>query len=400
MLKGKTILLGITGGIAAYKMANLTSMLIKNGATVHVIMTENATKFISPLTFETLTNNRCITDTFDRNFSYDVEHISLAKASDLLLIAPASANTIGKIANGLADNMLTTTALACTCPILIAPAMNSRMYLNQVVQKNMKTLSFLGMEVISPASGRLACGDSGIGKLPDPEVLFFHIENKIAYKKDLLGKKVLVTAGPTRESIDPVRYISNHSTGKMGYAIAEICMLRGAHVTLVTGPTAIVPPMFVDVINVVSAKEMFDAVTNISDSQDIIIKAAAVADYKPEKEAFEKIKKSDSSSVLNLARTTDILKYLGENKREGQFLCGFAMETEHLLENAKSKLNNKHLDMIVANSLREEGAGFGTTTNRVTIITPDEQEQLPLMSKKEVAEKILNTIIEITTKKL
>ncbi|MDR1834180.1 MAG: bifunctional phosphopantothenoylcysteine decarboxylase/phosphopantothenate--cysteine ligase CoaBC [Fusobacteriaceae bacterium] len=395
MLKGKTVLLGLTGGIAAYKIANLASALVKLHATVNVIMTENATKFIAPLTFETLTNRRCVTDTFNRDFSFDVEHISLAKAADILVIAPASANTIGKLAWGIADNMLTTTALACTCPVVVAPAMNSRMYQNAVVQENMERLRKLGMEVIAPASGRLACGDVGIGKMPEPETLLAYILRIIAKKKDLAGKKVLVTAGPTREALDPVRFISNHSTGKMGYAMAAECMLRGAEVTLVTGKTSLAPPLFVETIPVNSAAEMYEAVLSRSDEMDIIIKAAAVADYRPESTAAEKIKKTGEAYALPLVRTKDILKDLGVRKKAGQFLCGFAMETENLLENARQKLQKKNLDLIVANSLREQGAGFGTATNIVTLISAREERQLPLLTKEETAGEIVNEILRL-----
>jgi len=393
MLKGKTVLLGLTGGIAAYKIANLASALVKLHATVNVIMTENATKFIAPLTFETLTNRRCVTDTFNREFSFDVEHISLAKAADILVIAPASANTIGKLAWGMADNMLTTTALACTCPVLVVPAMNSRMYLNPVVAENMERLKKLGMELIEPASGRLACGDVGIGKMPEPETILAHILRLIAREKDLKGKKILVTAGPTREAIDPVRYITNHSTGKMGYALALAAVRRGAEVTLVSGETALAPPPFVETVTVRSAEDMFAAVTARAGDAHIVIKAAAVADYRPETEAPEKIKKSGDGITLSLVRTKDILGWLGQHKKPGQYLCGFAMETENLLENARAKLTRKNLDLIVANSLREEGAGFGGDTNIVTLVAAEGSRKLPLLSKEAVADGILDAIL-------
>ncbi|MDR1832734.1 MAG: bifunctional phosphopantothenoylcysteine decarboxylase/phosphopantothenate--cysteine ligase CoaBC [Fusobacteriaceae bacterium] len=393
MLKGKTVLLGLTGGIAAYKIASLASALVKLNAAVNVIMTENATKFIAPLTFETLTNRRCVTDTFNREFSFDVEHISLAKAADILVIAPASANTIGKLAWGMADNMLTTTALACTCPVLVVPAMNSRMYLNPVVAENMERLKKLGMELIEPASGRLACGDVGIGKMPEPETILAHILRLIAREKDLKGKKILVTAGPTREAIDPVRYITNHSTGKMGYALALAAVRRGAEVTLVSGETALAPPPFVETVTVRSAEDMFAAVTARAGDAHIVIKAAAVADYRPETEAPEKIKKSGDGITLSLVRTKDILGWLGQHKKPGQYLCGFAMETENLLENARAKLTRKNLDLIVANSLREEGAGFGGDTNIVTLVAAEGSRKLPLLSKEAVADGILDAIL-------
>lgn len=393
MLQGKTILLGVTGSIAAYKAAALASMLKKLHADVHVLMTKNAVNFINPITFETLTGNKCLIDTFDRNFEFSVEHVSLSKKADLALIAPASANVIGKIANGIADDMLTTTLLACTCKILVSPAMNTRMYENSIVQDNLEKLRRYGMTVIDPANGYLACGDIGPGKMPEPEVLLNYILKEVALPKDMQGLNVLVTAGPTQEAIDPVRYITNHSTGKMGYALARCCMLRGANVTLVTGKTALEPPPFVNVVQVVSAAEMFDAVVSRSAQQNIIIKAAAVADYHPAVTADEKIKKSDGSMSISLVRTQDILAYLGEHKREGQFLCGFAMETQNLLENATDKLRRKHADMIVANSLRTAGAGFGTDTNVTTVLTEDGRTELGLLSKEETANRILNEIL-------
>lgn len=393
MLQGKTILLGVTGSIAAYKAAALASMLKKLHADVHVLMTKNAVNFINPITFETLTGNKCLIDTFDRNFEFSVEHVSLSKKADLALIAPASANVIGKMANGIADDMLTTTLLACTCKILVSPAMNTRMYENPIVQHNLEKLRRYGMAVIDPANGYLACGDIGPGKMPEPEVLLNYILKEVALPKDMQGLNVLVTAGPTQEAIDPVRYITNHSTGKMGYALARCCMLRGANVTLVTGKTALEPPPFVNVVQVVSAAEMFDAVVSRSAQQNIIIKAAAVADYHPAVTADEKIKKSDGNMSISLVRTQDILAYLGEHKREGQFLCGFAMETQNLLENATDKLRRKHADMIVANSLRTAGAGFGTDTNVTTILTEDGRTELGLLSKEETANRILNEIL-------
>ena len=393
MLQGKTILLGVTGSIAAYKAAALASMLKKLHADVHVLMTKNAVNFINPITFETLTGNKCLIDTFDRNFEFSVEHVSLSKKADLALIAPASANVIGKMANGIADDMLTTTLLACTCKILVSPAMNTRMYENPIVQHNLEKLRRYGMAVIDPANGYLACGDIGPGKMPEPEVLLNYILKEVALSKDMQGLNVLVTAGPTQEAIDPVRYITNHSTGKMGYALARCCMLRGANVTLVTGKAALEPPPFVNVVQVVSAAEMFDAVVSRSAQQNIIIKAAAVADYHPAVTADEKIKKSDGNMSISLVRTQDILAYLGEHKREGQFLCGFAMETQNLLENATDKLRRKHADMIVANSLRTAGAGFGTDTNVTTILTEDGRTELGLLSKEETANRILNEIL-------
>lgn len=394
MLKGKTVILGVTGSIAAYKIANLASMLVKLHCNVHVIMTQNATNFIHPITFETLTNNRCIVDTFDRNFQYNVEHVALAKQADVVLIAPASANVIAKLAHGLADDMLTTTTLACTCRKIVSPAMNTQMYHNQITQDNIQKLRDYGFEVIDPASGFLACRDIGAGKMPEPEVLLDYILKEIAFEKDMTGINVLVTAGPTQESIDPVRYITNHSTGKMGYAIANCAMLRGANVTLVTGPTNIKKPPFVNVMEIKSAQDMFEAVTLHSKEQDIIIKAAAVADYRPADISDEKIKKSDSDLSIELERTQDILKYLGEHKKEHQFLCGFSMETQNMLENSRAKLNKKNLDMIVANNLKVSGAGFGTDTNIVTMITKEKEIELEIMSKNDVAKCILDEILK------
>ncbi len=393
MLKGKTVILGVTGSIAAYKTANLASMLIKQHAEVYVIMTKNAANFINPVTFETLTGHKCLVDTFDRNFEFHVAHVNLAEQADLMMIAPASANVIGKLASGIADDMLTTTAMACKAPMLISPAMNTNMYENPILQDNLQKLASYGYEIIEPATGMLACRDVGKGKMPEPEVLTEHILRVIAKEKDLSGKKVLVTAGPTQEAIDPVRCITNHSSGKMGYAVAREAMLRGADVTLVTGPCAIDPPMFVDVVPVVSAAEMFDAVTECCDSSDIIIMAAAVADYRPEQASVEKVKKTDGDMSISLVRTTDILKTVGDRNREGQFLCGFSMETENMLENARAKLVRKNLDMIVANNLKTDGAGFGTDTNVVTLITPDGETQLPIMSKQEAAGCILDAIV-------
>lgn len=393
MLKGKTVLLGVTGSIAAYKIANLASMLVKLHCNVHVIMTKNATNFINPITFETLTNNRCIVDTFDRNFQYNVEHISLAKQADVVMIAPASANVIAKLSHGLADDMLTTTALACTCKKIVAPAMNTQMYNNPITQDNLKTLAGYGFEVIEPASGYLACGDQGAGKMPEPEVLLDYILKEIACEKDMTGMNVLITAGPTQESLDPVRYITNHSTGKMGYALATCAMLRGAKVTLVTGPTNLKRPPFVNVVEIKSAQEMFDAVTCRADEQDVIIKAAAVADYTPAVVSDEKVKKADGELQIDLKRTQDILKHLGEHKKANQFLCGFSMETENMLENSRKKLTKKNLDMIVANNLKVTGAGFGTDTNVVTLITKDSELELDIMSKTDVANRILDEIM-------
>lgn len=393
MLKEKTILLGVTGGIAAYKSASLASRLVKAGAEVRVIMTEHATNFINPITFETLTGHKCITDTFDRNFEFQVEHVSLAKKADVIMVAPATANVIAKLAHGLADDMLTTTILASHAPKLIAPTMNTGMYENPVTQDNLALLKKYGMEVIEPAAGHLACGDEGKGKMPEPEILYEHILRSCACKQDMKGLKVLVTAGPTQEAVDPVRFLTNHSSGRMGYSIAKACMLRGADVTLVTGRTALTPPLFVDVVPVVSAKDMYDAVISRSNEMDIIIKAAAVADYRPVHVTEEKVKKSDSSFSLELERTDDILKYLGKHKKPGQFLCGFSMETENMLENSRKKLEKKHLDMIAANNLKVPGAGFETTTNIITIITPDSVKELELMSKDDAAFRLLDEIL-------
>ena len=398
-LEGKTVLLGVTGSIAAYKIAYLASALMKRHADVHVLMTKNATNFINPITFETLTGNKCLVDTFDRNFQFQVEHVSIAKKADVVMIAPASANVIGKLAHGIADDMLTTTIMACKCKKFISPAMNTNMFENPVVQDNLKILEHYGYEVIAPANGYLACGDTGAGKMPEPETLLAYIERETACEKDLKGKKILVTAGPTQESIDPVRYITNHSSGKMGYAIAKAAMLRGADVTLVSGRTAIEPPMFVNLVPVVTAKDMYEAVTSVSDEQDIIIKAAAVADYRPAKVSDEKVKKSDGQMSIELERTDDILKYLGEHKREGQFLCGFSMETQNVIGNSRAKLTKKNLDMVAANNVKVEGAGFQGDTNVLTLITQDEEVSLPLMSKEDAALKILDKILLLTSDK-
>ena len=393
MLKGKTVVLGVSGGIAAYKIASLASMLVKQHANVRVIMTQNATNFITSTTFETLTGQKCLVDTFDRNFEFQVEHVSLAKQADIFMIAPATANVIAKVAHGLADDMLTTTFLACKKPKYIVPAMNTQMYENQITQDNLEICRKYGMHVIDPASGYLACGDTGAGKMPEPEVLFQHILRVIAFEKDLAGKKVLVTAGPTQEAIDPVRYITNHSTGKMGYAIAENAMLRGADVTLVTGPCAMEPPMFAKVKPVISAQDMYEAVTEEYEQTDIVIMTAAVADYRPAQVSTEKVKKQDGDLSIPLVRTKDILATLGASKTH-QFLCGFSMETQNMLENSRAKIAKKNLDMIVANNLKVAGAGFGTDTNVITLIAKDFEKELPLMSKKEAAGCILNTILE------
>ena len=392
-------MLGVTGGIAAYKSATLASMLVKNGYDVKVLMTKNAGNFINPIVFETLTKHKCLIDTFDRNFEFNVEHVALAKWADVVMIAPATANVIGKLAHGIADDMLTTTVMACRrCRKLVAPAMNTEMYLNPVVQDNMKILEGYGYEIIQPAKGHLACGDTGAGKMPEPDVLYEYIYREIAYEKDLIGRKVLVTAGPTQEAVDPVRYITNHSSGKMGYAIAKVAAARGAEVTLVTGPTAIRKPLFATVIPVTTAREMFEAVREDSRDADIICKAAAVADYRPKHVSDEKMKKSDDRMALELEKTDDILKYLGENKRPGQFLCGFSMETEHMVSNSRAKLVKKNLDMIAANNLKEAGAGFRGDTNRMTLITAGDETELPLLSKEETAAKILDIILEKTSK--
>ena len=399
MLKGKHVVLGITGSIAAYKTAGLASMLVKKGCHVQVLMTENATNFINPITFETLTGNKCLVDTFDRNFEFSVEHVALAKQADVVMIAPASANIIAKLAHGLADDMLTTTVLACRCKKIIAPAMNTNMYENPVVQDNIKICEKYGMEVIKPAVGYLACGDTGAGKMPEPAELFDYIEKEIRAQKDLEGRKILVTAGPTREAIDPVRYITNHSTGKMGYAVAKAAALRGADVTLITGKTDTPKPRFVKLIEIESARDMFEAVTKAAAEQDIIIKAAAVADYRPKSAGTEKTKKTDGDMAIELERTDDILKWLGAHRKEGQFLCGFSMETQNMLENSRVKLDKKNIDMIVANNLKVEGAGFGTDTNVVTIITRERDLELEKMTKEEVADRLLDEIQAITAEK-
>jgi len=393
MLKGKTVLLGVTGSIAAYKIANLASMLSKLGACIHVLMTKNATNFINPVTFETLTGNKCLIDTFDRNFQFNVEHVALAKKADVVLVAPASANVIGKMACGIADDMLTTTLLACKCQKIVSPAMNTNMYENPVVQDNIRRLRDFGIKVIEPDTGLLACKDTGTGKMPSEEVLLDYILQEIRFEKDYKGKKVLVTAGPTVEAIDPVRFISNHSTGKMGYALARVAAQRGADVTLVSGPVDIKPPAFVEVVNITSAEDMFNEVAKRAEDNDIIIKAAAVADYTPVNVSSEKIKKDTKDMAVQLKRTRDILKYLGSNKRKGQFLCGFSMETKNLLENSREKLFKKNADMIVANNLKTEGAGFGTSTNVVTIITQYGHIELGKMDKEEVAKCILDEIL-------
>ena len=396
MLKGKTAVLAVTGSIAAYKIANLARMLGKLGCNVQVLMTENATNFINPITFETLTSNRCFIDTFDRNFQYSVEHVALAKQADVVMIAPADANVIGKIANGIADDMLTTTVMACPCKKLVAPAMNHNMYHNPIVQDNLKKLAAYGYGIITPDTGMLANGDIGDGRMPDESVLLEHILREIACEKDLAGRRVLVTAGATREAIDPVRFITNHSSGKMGFAIARAAMLRGAEVTIVAAHTDVAPPMFCEVVPVVSAADMFEAVAQRAPESDIVIKAAAVSDYTPETTADSKLKKSDADMSIPLKRTQDILKYLGANKRPGQFLCGFSMETDNVLENSRKKLASKNCDMICANSLRTAGAGFGTDTNVITLITEDSDTELPLMSKEEAAHRILDVILEKT----
>ena len=393
MLEGKTVLLGVTGSIAADKIAYRASALKKQQADVHVLMTRNATNFINPITFETLTGNKCLVDTFDRNFQFQVEHVSIAKKADVVMIAPASANVIGKLAHGIADDMLTTTIMACRCKKFISPAMNTNMFENPIVQDNLKTLEHYGYEVIDPAVGYLACGDTGAGKMPEPETLLNYILRECACEKDMKGLKVLVTAGPTQEAIDPVRYITNHSSGKMGYAIAKMAMLRGADVTLVSGRTALAPPPFVRVVPVVTARDMYEAVTSVSQEQDIIIKAAAVADYRPASVSDEKIKKKDDDMSIALERTDDILKYLGEHKPDGQFLCGFSMETENMIGNSRVKLTRKNLDMVAANNVKMAGAGFQGDTNVLTLITQDEEVSLPLMSKEDAAGKILDKIL-------
>ena len=395
MLEGKTVLLGVTGSIAAYKIAYLASALKKQQADVHVLMTRNATNFINPITFETLTGNKCLVDTFDRNFQFQVEHVSIAKKADVVMIAPASANVIGKLAHGIADDMLTTTIMACRCKKFISPAMNTNMFENPIVQDNLKTLEHYGYEVIDPAVGYLACGDTGAGKMPEPETLLNYILRECACEKDMKGLKVLVTAGPTQEAIDPVRYITNHSSGKMGYAIAKMAMLRGADVTLVSGRTALAPPPFVRVVPVVTARDMYESVTSVSQEQDIIIKAAAVADYRPASVSDEKIKKKDDDMSIALERTDDILKYLGEHKPDGQFLCGFSMETENMIGNSRVKLTRKNLDMVAANNVKMAGAGFQGDTNVLTLITQDEDVSLQLMSKEDAANIILDKILSI-----
>lgn len=395
MLKGKTVLLGVSGGIAAYKAAALASALVKQHAAVEVVMTKNATEFITPLTFEQLTGRRVMVDTFDRNFSHQVEHIALAERTDLVIVAPATANVCAKFAHGLADDMLTTTVLACRCPKLIAPAMNTNMYENPVTQDNLKLLEHYGWEIIPPASGRLACGAVGKGKLPEPEVLLDYVMRFLAMPHDLEGKRVLVTAGPTQEALDPVRYLTNHSSGKMGCAIAKMAMLRGADVTLVCGPLSVTPPPFVKTVNVVSAQDMFDAVTALAPKADLIFKAAAVADYTPAEYNDQKMKKSDSDLSIPLKRTQDILKYLGEHRTDGQVICGFSMETQNMIENSKKKLQSKNIDMICANNLKTEGAGFGVDTNVITVITKSEVKELPLQSKESVANAILDESLKL-----
>ena len=395
MLKGKTVILGVTGSIAAYKAANLASMLKKQHADVQVIMTQNATQFMNPITFESLTGNKCLVDTFDRNFQFQVEHVALAKRADLAIVAPATANIMAKLAHGLADDMLTTTLLACRCPRLIAPAMNTRMYENPITQDNMDILRKYGFRIIEPAVGHLACGDTGAGKLPPETLLLECILDEIAMELDMKGLHVLITAGPTMEAIDPVRFISNHSTGKMGYALARVCRRRGAEVTLVSGKTNLEAPYGVTLVPVTSAQDMFEAVSSRAKEQDMIIKAAAVADYRPVTVAENKIKKSPGDMSIALERTTDILAWLGEHRREGQVLCGFAMETEHMVEHAKEKLTRKHVDMIAANNVKVAGAGFGTETNVVTLITEDGVEELAKMSKEEVASRIVDALLRI-----
>lgn len=401
MLKGKCVVLAVTGSIAAYKIAGLASMLKKQHCDVHVLMTRNATNFINPITFETLTGNKCLIDTFDRNFQFSVEHVSLAKMAEIVMIAPASANVIGKLACGIADDMLTTTIMACKCPKLISPAMNVNMYENPIVQDNLDRLRRFGYEVIEPATGYLACGDTGAGKMPEPELLYQYILREIALEKDMKGMKVLVTAGPTQEKLDPVRYLTNHSTGKMGYAIAQICMLRGAEVTLVSGQTALTPPPFVETVPIISAQDMFEAVTGRAGEQDLIIKAAAVADYRPCITSDEKIKKKEGEGdlAIPLERTRDILAWLGEHRRPGQILCGFSMETSNVLENSRKKLLKKNVDMIAANSLKQEGAGFGTDTNILTLITRDQVTELPMMSKEQAAMGLLDGLLQLRSQK-
>ncbi len=395
MLNGKVVVLGVTGSIAAYKIANLASMLVKQHCEVHVIMTQNATNFINPIAFETLTNHKCLVETFDRNFQFHVAHVSLAQKADLMMIAPASANVIGKVAHGIADDMLTTTIMACNKKVMFSPAMNVNMYHNPIMQDNLKTLRKYGYEVIEPASGYLACGDTGAGKMPEPETLMEYIVRELACEKDLVGAKVMVTAGPTREAIDPVRYITNHSTGKMGYAIAKRAMLRGAQVTLVSGPTNIKDVPFIKKIPVISAQDMFEAVRDNLEDQDFLIKAAAVADYTPATISDQKMKKNDGDMKIDLKRTQDILGYVAEHRNEEQLICGFSMETQNMLENSRKKLDKKKLDMIVANNLKVSGAGFGTDTNVVTMITKDEEIELEIMSKEDVADAILDQLLKM-----
>lgn len=396
MLNGKTIILGVTGSIAAYKIANLTSMLLKRNCNVHVLMTKNATNFINPITFETLTGHKCLVDTFDRNFNYNIEHVALGEKADVALVAPASADVIGKMANGIADDMLTTTLLACKCKKIVAPTMNTNMYENPVVQDNLEKLRGLGIEVIEPDTGTLACKAVGKGKMPSEEVLLEYVLKEIQHEKDMIGKKVLVTAGATREALDPVRYITNYSTGKMGYAIANVAMRRGAEVTLVSGVTNLNPPIDTKVIQVTSAEDMFQAVKKEAADNDIIVKAAAVADYTPKVVSEQKIKKHGDDMALQLERTTDILEWLGKNRREGQFLCGFSMETEKTIENSREKLEKKKVDMMIANNLNDEGAGFGIDTNVVTLITEDGMIELPMMPKEDVASAVLDVIVNFT----
>ena len=393
MLKGKTVVLGVTGSIAAYKIANLASMLVKAHCDAHVIMTKNATNFINPITFETLTNHKCLVDTFDRNFEFQVEHVSLAQKADLMMIAPASANVIGKVAHAIADDMLTTTIMACSSKVIFSPAMNTHMYENPILQDNLKILKKFGYEIVDPAVGYLACGDTGAGKMPEPETLYQYILRDLAREKDLKGLKIMVTAGPTQESIDPVRYITNHSSGKMGYAIARNAMQRGADVTLVSGPVALAPVPFVRTIPVTTAQEMFEAVRDNLDAQDILIKSAAVADYRPSQVSEEKVKKSDDEMSIELERTQDILGYVARHRREDQVICGFSMETQNMLENSRKKLDKKNLDMIAANNLKDAGAGFATDTNLITIITEKEEKALPLLTKDEAAHELLSYIL-------
>ena len=398
-LEGKTVLLGVTGSIAAYKIASLASMLVKAHCDVHVIMTRNATNFINPITFETLTNHKCIVDTFDRNFEFQVEHVSLAQQADVMMIAPASANVIGKVAHGIADDMLTTTIMACPGKVIFSPAMNVHMFENPILQDNLEILRKYGYEIVEPAVGYLACGDTGAGKMPEPETLYQYILRELACEKDMKGLRVLVTAGPTREAIDPVRYITNHSSGKMGYAIARRAMLRGADVTLVSGPTALEPVPFVKMVPVVTAQEMFEAVRDHLDEQDILIKSAAVADYRPASVSEEKVKKTEGDMSISLERTQDILGYVAEHRREDQVICGFSMETQNMLENSRKKLTKKKLDMIAANNVKDEGAGFATDTNLITIITKQEERALPLMTKEEAAHELLSYILSYRAEK-